>query len=81
MKYPPLNIRLIPHPPLPEDCLYQIIMNGGDPHPIIGYTRARAWYEPPGMRRKFEDSWEKIERNDPCPCGSGRKAKKCCLTG
>jgi MtfA peptidase len=22
---------------------------------------------------------EEIERNDPCPCGSGRKFKKCCL--
>ncbi|HKL25871.1 MAG TPA: SEC-C metal-binding domain-containing protein [Desulfuromonadales bacterium] len=21
---------------------------------------------------------EKIGRNDPCPCGSGRKYKKCC---
>lgn len=20
----------------------------------------------------------KVGRNDPCPCGSGRKAKKCC---
>lgn len=24
---------------------------------------------------------EKIGRNDPCPCGSGRKYKKCCGTG
>jgi len=24
---------------------------------------------------------EKIERNLPCPCGSGRKFKKCCLSG
>ncbi len=22
---------------------------------------------------------EKIGRNDPCPCGSGKKFKKCCL--
>jgi hypothetical protein len=22
-----------------------------------------------------------IERNDPCPCGSGKKYKKCCLLG
>lgn len=22
---------------------------------------------------------QKIERNDPCPCGSGKKYKKCCL--
>jgi hypothetical protein len=23
----------------------------------------------------------KVSRNDPCPCGSGRKYKKCCLSG
>ncbi len=22
---------------------------------------------------------EKIQRNDPCPCGSGKKYKQCCL--
>lgn len=24
---------------------------------------------------------KKIGRNDPCPCGSGRKFKTCCITG
>jgi uncharacterized protein YecA (UPF0149 family) len=23
---------------------------------------------------------EKLGRNDPCPCGSGRLFKKCCMT-
>ena len=23
--------------------------------------------------------WKNISRNDPCPCGSGKKAKKCCM--
>ena len=23
----------------------------------------------------------KVGRNDPCPCGSGKKYKKCCLKG
>ena len=23
----------------------------------------------------------KVGRNSPCPCGSGRKFKKCCITG
>jgi len=23
----------------------------------------------------------KVGRNDPCPCGSGKKYKKCCLEG
>ncbi|MHB8901178.1 MAG: SEC-C metal-binding domain-containing protein [Thermoguttaceae bacterium] len=24
-------------------------------------------------------AWQKVGRNDPCPCGSGKKFKKCCL--
>lgn len=32
----------------------------------------------PDIRRALE---RKIERNAPCPCGSGRKAKRCCLSG
>jgi len=32
------------------------------------------WREPPAPRRV-----EKIGRNAPCPCGSGKKYKKCCL--
>ena len=26
----------------------------------------------------FEQKNKKIGRNDPCPCGSGKKYKKCC---
>ncbi|WP_397474925.1 SEC-C metal-binding domain-containing protein [Pusillimonas sp.] len=26
-----------------------------------------------------QDNRKKLGRNDPCPCGSGRKHKKCCL--
>jgi len=25
------------------------------------------------------NSWRKVGRNDPCPCGSGKKAKHYCL--
>ena len=25
--------------------------------------------------------WRHVGRNDPCPCGSGKKFKKCCLSG
>lgn len=31
---------------------------------------------PPTPRQKFRG---KIGRNDPCPCGSDKKFKKCCL--
>lgn len=25
------------------------------------------------------DAWSRAKRNDPCPCGSGKKFKKCCI--
>ena len=31
-----------------------------------------------GMNRKTIIKAKKIGRNDPCPCGSGKKYKKCC---
>jgi uncharacterized protein len=27
----------------------------------------------------IRNPWRHVGRNDPCPCGSGKKAKKCCL--
>ncbi len=41
--------------------------------------------EPPwGMSEAYgmphRDPLRKVGRNDPCPCGSGKKFKKCCLT-
>jgi len=29
----------------------------------------------------INNTGKKVGRNDPCPCGSGRKYKKCCLNG
>ena len=31
------------------------------------------------LRRREADVWASVGRNDPCPCGSGRKYKKCCV--
>ena len=30
------------------------------------------------LRAIREKMWQGVGRNDPCPCGSGKKAKKCC---
>ena len=32
-----------------------------------------------GTTRPIVKPAEKVGRNDPCPCGSGRKYKKCCM--
>jgi hypothetical protein len=34
---------------------------------------------PKGMTPKIQPAFKKVRRNDPCPCGSGKKYKKCCL--
>ena len=32
----------------------------------------------PPKAKPFQRTGRKIERNEPCPCGSGKKYKKCC---
>jgi preprotein translocase subunit SecA len=41
--------------------------DGGAPRPAAARTEPRA------------ADGQKVGRNDPCPCGSGKKYKKCCL--
>jgi hypothetical protein len=43
------------------------------PHPSIG--EERGWKPAP----PFVHTAERVGRNDACPCGSGKKFKKCCL--
>jgi uncharacterized protein len=42
-----------------------------------GYVKElRAYWQ---AKRQVVNTTPKVGRNDPCPCGSGRKHKKCCL--
>lgn len=34
-----------------------------------------------GDHQPYVNPWRDVGRNDPCPCGSGKKFKKCCLPG
>ena len=49
---------------------------------IAAYSRSG--YSPETIMQKMREEeramWKGVGRNDPCPCGSGRKAKNCCLT-
>ena len=42
-----------------------------------------AYWQDPGRRfgRQEPVRFSKVGRNDPCPCGSGNKYKKCCGVG
>lgn len=33
----------------------------------------------PSLKKSENSTWLKIGRNSPCPCGSGKKYKKCCI--
>ena len=39
-----------------------------------------AWLYVEGKSLQVPSSAAKVGRNDPCPCGSGKKYKKCCMT-
>ena len=43
---------------------------------IVGAGRTRSLNQPPGGAATPAD-WSSVGRNDPCPCGSGKKFKKC----
>jgi len=49
------------------DAAGQVATSGGGHDP-----------EAPARPRTFVREQPKVGRNDPCPCGSGKKYKKCC---
>lgn len=40
----------------------------------------RPWESSEDIPQPFHNPLRHVGRNDPCPCGSGKKAKRCCLT-
>ena len=61
-----------------EALVFPLLDAGYSPHQIIDGLRL----EPEEAALLGEGvavpSWRKVGRNDRCPCGSGRKAKRCC---
>jgi anaerobic sulfatase-maturating enzyme len=56
-----------------------------DPYMRFMATELREQRAPANIMEKFHPTWKKgkatspaVGRNDPCPCGSGKKYKKCC---
>ena len=44
---------------------------------LVTRETVRSWLEPLGLHALLPAA-KKLSRNNPCPCGSGLKAKKCC---
>ena len=49
------------------------------PPPDMQWVKNQSSTGPVSVRESFVRNEEKIGRNDPCPCGSGKKYKKCCM--
>ncbi|SES62780.1 SEC-C motif-containing protein [Oceanobacillus limi] len=54
------------------------LMNNTRKWELKGYTSTELWTEEKQLTPKTKNLTKKIGRNDPCPCGSGKKYKKCC---
>lgn len=55
---------------------YNIGMNRDEPENMSDLDRKMA---PIAREIQKETQFPKVGRNEPCPCGSGKKFKKCCL--
>jgi preprotein translocase subunit SecA len=60
-----------------EVTAYSQAGDGGDAGAVATATAAAPRPDQPGQRQPFQRSDAKVGRNDPCPCGSGKKFKKC----
>jgi preprotein translocase subunit SecA len=60
--------------------LFKELLNNCERNMVEGIMKATINIQPPTKLEEFSTSKSKtgINRNDPCPCGSGKKYKKCC---
>jgi hypothetical protein len=54
-------------------CFSRAFLEGERSRKVLGAADPFAGASP------FTHAGPKVGRNDPCPCGSGKKFKKCCL--
>jgi hypothetical protein len=67
---------VLPAPvPIPHDVIDLFRAARSDPLVLIGAESDRA---PTAIAHTVEREGPKVGRNDPCPCGSGKKYKRCC---
>ena len=66
-------------PPIPPEKRVEILQLM-----IAGLTQIYRYFEPfrrAVVQMPLRRQGPKVGRNDPCPCGSGRKYKQCCAAG
>ena len=68
---------------VPDILPDRVTMGGEDEAYCYAWTFKKSWEKVPGAISWLKEKTRikntlKVNRNDPCPCGSGRKYKKCC---
>jgi tetratricopeptide (TPR) repeat protein len=69
--------------PIVDDSLDRVTLGGEDEAASAAGLLLRVWRRIPGAidwlaASVYGAPRAKVGRNDPCPCGSGKKSKKCC---
>jgi uncharacterized protein len=62
-----------------EDVLVSLDWTRGTEDVFDEDDEAAPWADIASPTEPVRNPWRHVGRNDPCPCGSGKKAKKCCL--
>jgi preprotein translocase subunit SecA len=73
-----VQIQTGPQPPLEQTPLPA--MHASHIDPLTGENeveQAGLWQDVPAVDPNNPRTWDKVSRNSPCPCGSGRKYKHC----
>src|SRR5438094_361198 len=62
-----------------EDVLVSLDWTRGTEDVFEDDGEEALWTDVVYPNEPVRNPWRHVGRNDPCPCGSGKKAKKCCL--
>jgi uncharacterized protein len=62
-----------------EDVLVSLDWTRGTEDVFDGDGEEAPWTDFAYANEPVRNPWRHVGRNDPCPCGSGKKFKKCCL--
>jgi len=62
-----------------EDVIVSLDWTRGNEDVFDEDDEVSPWADFAYPNEPVRNPWRHVGRNDPCPCGSGKKAKKCCL--
>ena len=73
-----INTKIEAKPKEPEQRTYQVVVTGKELTPEEKAKKEAEKKQKPFVQKTVVNESPKVGRNDPCPCGSGKKYKNCC---